>query len=426
MSATQHPVTAIVIGAGGRGMTYSQFAKAFPERLKIVGTAEPRTWNRQYMTETYNLPAENVTIDWRELASRPRFADVAIIATQDAMHLEPAIAFARLGYHILLEKPMAPNEEDCQKIVAAAKESNVIFGVCHVLRYTRYTQTLKSLLDSGVIGEVVSLQHLEPVGYWHQAHSFVRGNWRNQEESSFMLLAKSCHDLDWIRYIMGERCLSVSSFGSLKHFKKAEKPAKAGDATRCLHCAYEPECPYSAKKIYLGRLERGETGWPVSVLTPEPTFESVTAALETGPYGRCVYECDNDVVDNQVVNMLFEGGKTASFTMTAFNKAAHRKTRIFGTRGEIYGDGQYIEIFDFLTDQTRVIDTEATSSDADGGVAVLGGHGGGDYGLMDHFVAAVCANDRGLILSGPDESLETHRMVFAAEQARLDNTVVNL
>jgi predicted dehydrogenase len=294
------------------------------------------------------------------------------------------------------------------------------------MRYTRYTQMLKKALEQGVIGDIVSMQHLEPVGYWHQAHSFVRGNWRNEQESSFMLLAKSCHDLDWVRYIMGEPCRSLSSFGSLRHFKQSEKPARAGSATRCLRCEYEPDCPYSAKKIYLERLERGETGWPVSVLTPETTRESVTRALENGPYGRCVYECDNDVVDHQVVNMLFESGKTAAFTMTAFNKAAHRKTRIFGTRGEIYGDGEKIEIFDFLTDTTCVIDTEASSADAGGGGQVLGGHGGGDYGLMDRFVSAVRAQDASRILSGPNESLESHRMVFAAERARRENIVTHL
>jgi predicted dehydrogenase len=322
---------------------------------------------------------------------------------------------------------MAPTEADCQRIIQAAKENNVLFGVCHVMRYTHYTQTLKQVVDSGAIGEVVSVQHLEPVGYWHQAHSFVRGSWRSEQESSFMLLAKSCHDLDWLSYIIGEPCKSISSFGTLKHFKRSEKPAAAGSAIRCLHCNYEPDCPYSAKKIYItDRLAKGNSGWPVRVLTPEPTMESVTDALENGPYGRCVYECDNDVVDNQVVNMLFEGGKTAVFTMTAFNRANHRKTRIFGTRGEIYGDGQNIEIFDFLTDQTRVIDTEATSATADGAATVLGGHGGGDYGLMDRFVAAVCENKPSLILSGPDESLESHRMVFASEEARLSHTVVKI
>jgi predicted dehydrogenase len=423
---TQNPITAIIIGAGGRGMTYAQFSQEHPDRLQIVGVAEPRDWNRQYMTNTYHLSAENVATDWSELASRQRLADAVIICTQDAMHADPAVAFARKGYAMLLEKPMAPNEADCQRIIQAVKENGILFALCHVMRYTQYTQVLKAVIDSGAIGEVISVEHLEPVGYWHQAHSFVRGNWRNEKESSPMLLAKSCHDLDWIRYIVGQPCRSLSSFGSLTHFKRSEKPVEAGNAMRCLHCSYEPKCPYSARKIYLGRLISGDSDWPVTTLTPEPTLEKVTEALENGPYGRCVYECDNDVVDHQVVNMVFENGATASFTMTAFTKSAHRKTRIFGTRGEIFGDGQKIEIFDFLTDQTRVIDTEATSSDAGGHDAALGGHGGGDYELMNHFVSAVSENNPSLILSGPDESLETHRMVFAAERARHENTVTNL
>lgn len=420
MNPNSKTVTAIVAGAGGRGWTYSLFAKEHPDRLQITGVAEPKEFNRQRMVETHAIPAANVTSDWRELASRPRMADAVIIATQDAMHVEPALAFAKLGYAILLEKPMAPSEAECQRIVQVVKENNVLFGVCHVMRYTRYTQKLKEIVDSGLIGDVVNIQHLEPVGYWHQAHSFVRGNWRNEQESSFMLLAKSCHDLDWIRYMIGEPCLSLSSFGALKHFRKEEKPAAAGEAKRCLHCAFEPDCPYSAIKIYLGRLANGNTGWPVDVVAPNPTEASVTAALESGPYGRCVYECDNDVVDHQVVNMLFANGKTSSFTMTAFNQAADRKTRIFGTRGELHGNGVMIEHFDFLSDQKQLIET----IESDG--TQLGGHGGGDYGLMDHFVSAVCAGDPRMILSGPDESLESHRMVFGAERARRQHTVVDL
>lgn len=420
MTPTNQPVTAVVAGAGGRGITYSLFAKEHPERLRIVGVAEPRTWNRDKMVDLHGIPPENVFSDWRELAARPKLADAVIIATQDRMHVEPAEAFADRGYAMLLEKPMAPSEADCARIVAAAKRNGILFAVCHVMRYTSYTRALKKLLDAGAVGEIISLQHLEPVGYWHQAHSFVRGNWRNSQESSPMLLAKSCHDLDWIRHVMGVPCQSVSSFGSLAHFTKAHKPPEAGTATRCLDCAYEPQCPYSARKIYLGRLAQGYTGWPVDVVVPDPDEARLTEALRSGPYGRCVYECDNDVVDHQVVNMLFEGGKTAVFTMTAFNQSAHRKTRIFGTRGEIYGDGERIELLDFLTDQTTVYDTNT----ADGGI--LGGHGGGDYGLMDSFVSALASGDRGLILSGADESLETHRMVFAAERARLEHRVVDL
>ena len=420
MTQNDRTVTAVVVGAGGRGMGYSIFAKEFPERLKIVGVAEPKDYNRNWMVENHHLPEAYMFKDWQELAQKPRLADAVIIATQDTMHAEPAIAFAKQGYAILLEKPMAPNEADCLRIAQAVRETKVLFAVCHVMRYTAYTQALKNLVVSGLIGDVVSLQHLEPVGYWHQVHSFVRGNWRNEKESSFMLLSKSCHDLDWIRYIMGDKCLSVSSFGALKHFKKSQKPAEAGSATHCLSCAYEPQCPYSAKKIYLGFLARGDTGWPVNVVTPQPTFASVTAALESGPYGRCVYECDNDVVDHQVVNLWFEHEKSATFTMTAFNQAGHRKTRIFGTRGELYGNGETIDHFDFLTDQSRVIST--ATADA----SILGGHGGGDYGLMDRFVTAVARNDASYILSGVDESLESHRMVFAAEWARKERQVVDL
>ncbi len=412
------PVTLLIIGAGGRGSGYATFAAEHPDLAKVVGVAEPRDFYRNRLVEAHNIPSENVFTDWRAAAERERFADAVVITTQDNMHADPAVAFAAKGYHMLLEKPMAPNEADCRRIVAAAVENNIIFAVCHVLRYTAYTQKLKAIIDSGAIGEIVSLQHLEPVGYWHQAHSFVRGNWGNEAKSAPMLLAKSCHDLDWIRYIMDARCLKVSSFGSLFHFRKEHKPAGAAD--RCMECPVEPDCPYSAKKIYLGMLERGDKGWPVDVLTPDVTPEGITKALRDGPYGRCVYACDNDVVDNQVVNMLFEGGRTASFTMTAFNEAGHRKTRIFGTRGEIYGDGSKITLFDFLTDKTEVIDTEA--SDA----SILGGHGGGDYGLMSGFIAAVGDNDPSKILSGPAETLESHLMVFAAERARRENSVVDV
>ncbi len=411
------PVKLLILGAGSRGSTYATYAGEHPDRAQVVGVAEPREYYRERMVETHDIPRENVFTDWKDAAERARFADAVIIATQDAMHVDPAVTFAELGYHMLLEKPMAPTAEGCRKIVEAVEAVDIIFAVCHVMRYTRYTQKLKALLDAGAVGDVVSLQHLEPVGYWHQAHSFVRGNWRNETESSPMLLAKSCHDLDWIRYIMGVSCTAVSSFGSLNHFRAEEQPEGAAD--RCLDCGYEPHCPYSAKKIYLqGCIERGHTGWPVNVITSDVTREGVLKALREGPYGRCVYACDNDVVDNQVVNMQFEGGRTAAFTMTAFNRMGHRKTRIFGTRGEIYGDGSNIEIFDFLTDETEVVDT--TASDA----SILGGHGGGDYNLMHSFVSALLENDPTKILSGPAETLETHLMVFAAEEARHNNRVV--
>jgi hypothetical protein len=411
-------VKLIIAGAGSRGAGYAEFAKAYPDRLEIVGVAEPRDFYRNELVNKFNIPEKNVYTDWQDMAKREKFADGVIIATQDNMHTEPAIKFAKKGYHIMLEKPMAPSAGECKRIVAAAQKNGIIFAVCHVLRYTSYTKKLKQALDSGVIGDIVSMQHIEEVGWWHQAHSFVRGNWRNEKESSSMLLAKSCHDVDWISYIMGQKCKAVSSFGSLKHFRKEEQPEDA--ASRCLDCGCEPTCPYSAIKIYINdRLEKGQTGWPVNVLTPVVNKENILKALREGPYGRCVYECDNDVVDNQVVNMLFEGGRTVTFTMTAFAQGG-RKTRIFGTRGEINGNGSEIKIFNFLTQKTEIVDTNASDG------SILGGHGGGDGGLMESFVTALATDDASQILSGPDATLESHLMVFAAEKSRKEGKVITL
>ena len=412
------PVTMAIVGAGGRGTAYAEYALQHPDRLRIVGVAEPRDFYRERLAARHGIPSANIFRSWDELAAKPRLADAVLIATMDALHAEPAMAFARLGYHALVEKPLAPTEVECRQMVAAAQSAGILFAVCHVLRYTPYTQALKALLDRGAIGQVISIQHLEPVGYWHHAHSYVRGKWAREADATFMLMAKSCHDLDWLRYIMGRPCRRVSSFGHLTHFHAGSRPAGAAD--RCLDCAVEPACPYSAKRIYLGRLARGETNWPVDVLAPEVTEASIQDALRNGPYGRCVYACGNDVVDHQVVNLEFEGGPTAVFTMTAFTEANHRKTRIFGTRGEIDCDGHHIRHFDFVSDTW----VEHSLPELDGTLA--GGHGGGDYFLMKHFVDAVANQDSSPILSGPAESLESHQMVFAAEWSRRTGRVATL
>ncbi len=415
------PVKVIVAGAGSRGMGYSQYALSYPERMKVIGVAEPRDFYRDQMIRDHDIPDEYVFNDWKDMAAREKFADAVIIATQDAMHVEPAVEFSKKGYAILLEKPMAPTAEGCKKIIQAVKENNILFAVAHVLRYTSYTRKLKELIDQGAIGEVIGIDRVEPVGFWHMAHSFVRGNWRNEEESSFMLLAKSCHDIDWIHYMIGEHCESISSFGSLRHFRPENAPD--GAASRCLDCptAIESNCPYSAKRIYIqGCLMTGHTGWPLDVITSDTTMDGVMDALRTGPYGRCVYHCDNDVVDHQVVNMEFENGKTATFTMMAFTRQEHRSTRIFGTRGEIKADGSTIELYDFLTDSVEKIETAASDG------SILGGHGGGDFGLIHDFIEAVANQDFNMVLTGPEETLASHLMVFAAEKARLEHRVVKL
>lgn len=412
-------VQLLVVGAGSRGHGYADYVLSNPEKAEVIGVAEPRRYHRELMAKKHNIPPENCYESWEPLAERKKFADAVIIATPDREHTQPAIAFARQGYDMLLEKPMAPFEDECRDIVEEAKKNDIILAVCHVLRYTRYTQTLKKMLDEKVIGDIVSLQHLEPIGYWHYGHSYVRGNWRNETESAPMLLAKSCHDLDWIHYIMGSNCRQISSFGNLKHFRSENKPEGAG--MRCLDCSVERQCPYSAVKLYLDMmLEKGETRWPVDVITTDTTREGIIKALKEGPYGRCVYECDNDVCDHQVVNMLFDNGSTASFTVTAFTEVTGRRTSIFGTRGELYGDGQYIKYIDFMTDKHTVIDTHSE------GATVTSGHGGGDYELMKSFIEAVGKQNPSLILSGPQETLDTHLMVFYAEKARKENKVIEM
>jgi predicted dehydrogenase len=262
----------------------------------------------------------------------------------------------------------------------------------------------------------MSVQHLEPVGFWHQAHSYVRGNWRRSDLATSMLMAKSCHDLDWLQHVLGRPPLRVSSFGSLTHFTAANRPAGAAD--RCVDCPVEASCPYSAPRLYRGLLEAGEHRWPLSVVVDDYTPAALDEALRRGPYGRCVYACDNDAVDHQVVALEFPGGATATFTMTAFSQAGHRRTRLFGTRGELTGDGETIRVYDFLTRAERLI-TPAPM----GAMDAAGGHAGGDAGLMDAFTAAVATGNRDLIMSGPGESLASHLAVFAAERARLNGTV---
>lgn len=408
----------LVLGAGSRGSIYAGHLAEHPDEGQVLAVAEPDPIRRAAFAARHELPADKVFESWHEALAGEKLADAVIVATQDADHVAPAIAAAAKGYHILLEKPIAPTEAETRAVIEAAQNANVLLAVCHVLRYTPHTVVLRRLLAEGVIGTLYSIDHLEPVGWWHQAHSFVRGNWRNTTESSPMLLAKSCHDLDWLLAIAGSPCERVTSFGSLSHFTRANQPEGAAD--RCLQCPshIEQSCPYSAPRIYLGAFDAGYLDWPTSVLTHDISRDGVLEALEHGPYGRCVYACDNDVVDHQVVSMEFAGGLTATFTMTAFTTMRGRNTRLFGSHGEITTDSRVITIDDFVTGERRVIDTDV---DADTGAA--GGHGGGDGGLITAFAAALRTGDTSHVLSGTQDSLQSHLMVFAAERARRQGTV---
>lgn len=413
------PISLAVVGAGHRGSTYADLA-ALQGRATVTAVVDPDDGRREELAERHGVPAEARLRDWQELAARPRLADAAVVATQDHLHHAPSMALIARGYHLLLEKPVAPTEEQCLEILAAAESAGVTLAVCHVLRYTPYSRTLRRLVASGAIGDVVSVEHLEPVGWWHYAHSYVRGNWRREDESTFMLMAKSVHDIDWIDHVVGRPATRVSSFGSLSHFRADQRPAGAAD--RCLDCVVEPDCPYSAPRLYLSCLgDPDAERWPLSTVTDARTPAGVLDALREGPYGRCVYACDNDVVDHQVVALEYEGGVTASFTMAAFTPHEFRRTRVFGTHGCLSGDGERIERLDFTTGQREVVDVPHPS-----GPGIARGHGGGDLGLVRAFCDAVATKDPAAHLPDPADSIASHQLTWAAERARRTGTVVDV
>ncbi|MFI6294931.1 Gfo/Idh/MocA family protein [Nonomuraea sp. NPDC050790] len=412
------PLTLAIAGAGARGAAYAHLATHLPDRARIVAVAEPRDQIRHHFATRHALPPERVYASWQDMAAAGRIADAVIIATLDADHLHPTTAFAEQGYDILLEKPIAPTLHDTEAIGEVAARTGTTIAVCHVMRYTPYTRHIKQVLPT--IGDIVSIEHLEPIGANHYAHSFVRGNWRRTDEATFALLAKSCHDIDWLAYLINRPARRVSSFGSLFHFQPANRPPQATD--RCLDCPLQHTCPYSATTLYRDGLHNGGTKqYFTRVITAgQLTEDAVTTALRDGPYGRCVYACDNDVVDHQVVNLEFDGGTTVAFTMTAFTPLENRHTKIFGTTGQLTGDGRHIHIYDFTTERTTTIDTSLDGS------STTEGHAGGDENLTRSFITALHQGQPDLILSDITNSLTSHRIVFAAEQARLTGTVITL
>ncbi|MFJ8278675.1 Gfo/Idh/MocA family protein [Streptomyces griseoviridis] len=411
------PVRIALVGAGNRGLTYARWIHQNPDRARLVAVADPDEGARAASR------AETAFAGWREFlaatARDGRLADGVIVATQDRDHVEPVLALARAGYAVMTEKPLAPTEEECRTLVTGVQATGVPFAVCHVLRYTPYTDLVREVVGSGVLGTLTGVEHLEPVGWWHFAHSYVRGPWRREDLSSPMILAKSSHDLDWIAYVTGRRIETVVSFGGLTHFRPENAPAGSTDS--CLTCPVEKGCPYSAAKLYYPALRTGGGAWPVSHVTSAahgPGDEPVlTEALRTGRYGRCVYRCDNDVADHQVVAMRLAGGPTATLTMSAFTEQTHRQTRLFGSHGWLRGDGERVTVHDFRDDSVTVRGTGPSGSNA------ADGHGGGDTALTEAFVTALATGDRRYIRSGPAESLGSHLAAFAAERSRRDGTV---
>ena len=415
-----NPITVAIAGLGSRGKdTYAKLAHKFPEKMQITAIADIVPEKVEEVRREYNVPQERCFDSAENMLEQGQLADVMFICTQDRQHYAHAVAAMKRGYHLVLEKPISPDPEECREILRTAQETGRSVIVCHVLRYTPFYNTLKELLDQKTIGKIVAVQAIENVGYWHQAHSFVRGNWRNDQLSSPMILQKCCHDMDILLWLTGKKCRSVSSVGNTYHFRADQAPQ--GAALRCLDgCLAKENCPYDAEKIYLTHprtgVAKGNTGWPCNVLTLNPTVESVTQALITGPYGRCVYHCDNTVVDHQAVNLEMEDGSFVSFVMSGFTQENTRQMKIMGTMGEIVGDmGKNRITVSPFGKPTEEIDVNQLSSDFEG-------HGGGDSRMVEEFLDLLITGGQPTIrTTSLARSMESHYIAFAAEESRLNN-----
>ena len=411
-------VEAVLVGGGNRGrFTYGGYALLHPEQLRIIALAEPVADRRAAVAAEHGLSGDRVAADWRTLLEQPALAPVAIIATGDTEHVEPAIAALARGYHVLLEKPIAPSAADCVRVVEAAERAGRMLQIGHVLRYTTFYEKVQAIVASGRLGEIVALDMKEHVAHWHLTHSYVRGKFRNRRIAAPIVLAKTCHDLDLMLWIVGRPAKRLASFGSLSHFRPEQAPA--GAPARCTDgCPVQEQCPHDAVRFYLGPDEKLARLWPWTDLGLDPTREARRRALEIGPYGICAYRCDNDVPDHQVLAIEFDGGITASFTLQGLATHERRTIRISGTQGELRGVFQ-----EGLIDVTRHGSFETEHHPIE---ASLAGHLGGDEGLISHFIDVVARGAASEVRASGRVSLESHLIGFAAEQARLEGRVVEM
>lgn len=444
MAVRGRPVRLGILGTGNRGRdVYGRWAIRHPDRARVVAVADPRSAWRDPFAEQAKVPPENRFDDWRSLlADAARLAlDAVVVALPDSEHVEPALAAAELDLDILLEKPAASTPQDLRHLSFEARRLGARIFVGHVLRFTPFWRTLHEIVASGAIGGLLTIRHEENIGFWHFAHSYVRGNWRRADTSSPMVLAKTCHDFDLIRWFAGAPPVTIASSGWLSYFRSENAPP--GAPQRCLDgCPHADACPFYAPRYYVDALA-DELGWPVAVMTSDPSQQGRLEALRTGPYGRCVFHCDNDVVDHQQTVMSFPGGLTATLSTSALTGQNTRTVQMTGTGGEVtghMGSGHMtVDLFSPTAELPtlplardvresargplghRVIELTATPR-ADGG-----GHAGGDDGLMTEFIDEVAAGrlgrDEGAALEG---ALDSHWIAFAAEESRLTGRTVTL
>ncbi len=415
-------LTVAIIGCGSRGFCYGEPMSKRKDKYKIVSVCDISSEKLARAKKTFGLDDDVLFLDEKEFFKERR-ADALVLATQDRDHVRQCVRALELGYDVLLEKPISPLKEELEELLAAQKKYGGKVVVCHVLRYAPGFVKVKELLDSGVIGDLVRVESLERVAYWHQAHSFVRGNWRNDNETSPMIMQKCCHDLDLLQYYVGARCESVYSVGSLKFFKKENQPDGAAD--RCAECKYINDCAYSAENLYIKRwkelAKQPAFAWPYNVVdsTNPNTEESLRAAYTNNQYGRCVFACDNNVVDNQAVMMTFKNGVEVSHVMTAFTPTSGRRMTFHGTLGEIelFDDKDNLQLYVYGQEPINYKLSDLVADDEFS-------HGGGDVRLVDAFYDVVAKGEA----SGTslESSIESHLMALAAEESRKTGKIVKI
>jgi predicted dehydrogenase len=407
------PVEMVLLGAGNRGtFSFGGYALRQPHMARFVAVAEPNDARRERFAKEHGIPGERQFRSWEELLTRPRLADALVNTTMDQLHVPSTLAALDAGYQVLLEKPMATAPEECVRMVQAAERSGRLLQICHVMRYTPFWNAVHDIVQSGRLGRVITVEHRENVAYWHMAHSFVRGNWGNSATSAPMILTKCCHDMDILYWILGSPVQRMAAFGQLTHFRAENAPPGAPE--RCTDgCPAQDQCAFYAPRLYL----REGTGWPVTVISMDLSMEGRLEALRQGPYGRCVYRCDNDVTDHHVASMLLEDGVTLNFCMQGHSHDNVRTMRYDGDRATLRASEatHEIVIYDHLTGAEETIRPGAG----------VGGHGGGDTGVMNAFVRTLRGEDRQPLTSAR-ASLESHLMAFAAEQARVSGEMVDM
>lgn len=409
-------IETIIVGAGGRGKAYSKFALAYPQELRVVGVAEPDPQKRGSLARDHDIPPDMAFENWESLLDAPgKKAATIINCTMDRDHFDSTMRMLDTGYDVLLEKPMTPVLQENVQLVQKAEAAGRLLQVCHVLRYTPFWQALRAVVQSGTLGRIVSVTHRENLIYYHMAHSFVRGNWRQESTSGPMILCKCCHDFDILLWILQSKVKYLNSFGSLSHFRPENAPP--GATQRCTDgCPAADTCKYEATRRYA----RAGAGWPVDVVTLEPTVQARLEKLKSDWYGRCVYFCDNDVVDHQTVNMEMEDGATVTLVMNGQGDEECRTMRWDGTKATLYGKfsskGHVIRVHHHLSGEVEEVPVIARDNS---------GHGGGDYGIVRSFLNTIKGNPDDSVTTAR-ESLESHLLAFASEEARLNRTVVDM